>query len=418
MGLYTLGIHLYQGILRLAALRNRKARLMLDGRKQTLSAIRAVRKDGEKWLWLHAASLGEFEQGRPMLERLRSEKPEWKIALTFYSPSGYEIRKNWQGADVVAYLPADTPRAMNSFLDALRPDMAVIVKYEFWRNMLVQLKKRLISTYLISAIFRPDQLFFKPWGGSHANMLRCFTHLYVQDKQSRKLLEKIGVKNVSVAGDTRFDRVTDIKNAAKEIPELESFTQGGARLTMIFGSSWPGDEDVYFPQLRKSAGQIKAVIAPHEFDAARLEAMRTKLTPLRVVLLSEVKEGKASAADADVLIIDCFGLLSSAYRYGHIAYIGGGFGAGIHNINEAAVYGIPVIFGPRYDKFLEAKEIIKEGGGYSVASADEFSALMEGRGRKKGLLDPAVRKAAGEKADAYIRSKLGATDIIYGDIFG
>ena len=414
--MYTLGIRFYELALRVAAARNRKARLMLDGRKLALPLIERVRKPGERWVWVHAASLGEFEQGRPLMERIRAEHPELKIALTFYSPSGYEVRKNYPGADLVAYLPADTPGAMRRFIDALNPELAVIVKYEFWRNMLCELKRRGIRTILISAIFRPDQLFFKPWGGWYRQMLRCFSHLYVQDEGSRKLLASVGIENVTVAGDTRFDRVTDIMKGTREIPALDAFTAGGTRFTLIFGSSWGADEDVYFPWLRSRQGGVKAIIAPHEFDAPRLEKMRSRLSPMRVVLLSEVEANPSAAAGADVLIIDCFGLLSSAYRYGSIAYIGGGFGAGIHNINEAAVYGIPVIFGPRHQKFLEASELIAAGGGFSISSAEEFAALMDGGKRKKGLTEPACRRKAGDAAGAYIRSKLGATDIIYNSL--
>lgn len=385
---------------------------MLQGRKQTMPELRLKRKPGEQWIWIHAASLGEFEQGRPLMERIRREHPEKKIALTFYSPSGYEVRKNFPGADLIAYLPADTPGAMRSFLQALQPQMAIIVKYEFWRNMLRELRKREIPTYLISAIFRPTQLFFKSYGGWYRSMLRCFTRIYVQDQQSRKLLAQIGIKNVEVAGDTRFDRVTDIMRTTHEIPELDSFTAGGTRLTAIFGSSWEADEQVYFPWLISRTGSVKAIIAPHEFTAERLEKMRTQLRPLRTLLLSEVREKGADPSAADVLIIDCFGLLSSAYRYGSFAYIGGGFGTGIHNINEAAVYGIPVVFGPRHEKFLEARELIKAKGGFSIDSRTAFEKLME-----KTLTDPALRSEAGKRAGEYIRSKLGATDKIFGQLF-
>ena len=317
--MYSAGIHLYTLLLRVAATRNRKARLMLGGRKETLSRIRSVRKPGEQWVWVHAASLGEFEQARPLVERIRRERPGLRIALTFYSPSGYEVRKNYPGAHVVAYLPADTPRAMARFLDGLRPAMAIIVKYEFWRNMLRALSRRRIPTYLISAIFRPSQLFFKPYGGWYRDMLHCFTHIFVQDEQSRRLLETIGVKNCTVAGDTRFDRVTDIMQSTREIPGLDAFTSGRTRFTLISGSSWEADEQVYFPYLRSHQGELKAVIAPHEFDKARLEKMQRQLKPLRSLLLSETN-AETDFASADVLIIDCFGLLSSAYpvSYTHL----------------------------------------------------------------------------------------------------
>lgn len=408
--LYTAGIHLYNGLLRVASLRNRKARLMLRGRRETMARVRAARREGERWVWVHAASLGEFEQGRPLMERIAAEHPDVKIALTFYSPSGYEVRKNYAGAHLVAYLPADTPRAMRRFIDALRPELAVMVKYEFWGNCLRELSRREIPVLLISAIFRESQLFFKPWGGWYRSMLHRFCHIFVQDDASRRLLAGIGVTAVTVAGDTRFDRVTDIMRTVRDIPALDALTAGKTRLTMIFGSSWEADEQVYFPWLRAAAGEVKAVIAPHEFDAARLETMRKALAPLRVLLLSEIADKPGSAADADVLIIDCFGLLSSAYAYAYVAYVGGGFGTGIHNINEAAVYGIPVVYGPRHEKFLEARELAEAGGGFSIDGRESFERLMDSR---TGLLNTAVRKKAGAAAGAYIRSKLGATDKIY-----
>lgn len=408
--LYTAGIHLYNGLLRVASLRNRKARLMLRGRRETMARVRAARREGERWVWVHAASLGEFEQGRPLMERIAAEHPEVKIALTFYSPSGYEVRKNYAGAHLVAYLPADTPRAMRRFIDALRPELAVMVKYEFWGNCLRELSRREIPVLLISAIFRESQLFFKPWGGWYRSMLHRFSHIFVQDDASRRLLAGIGVTAVTVAGDTRFDRVIDIMRTVRDIPALDALTAGKTRLTMIFGSSWEADEQVYFPWLRAAAGEVKAVIAPHEFDAARLETMRKALAPLRVLLFSEIADKPGSAADADVLIIDCFGLLSSAYAYASVAYVGGGFGTGIHNINEAAVYGIPVVYGPRHQKFLEARELAEAGGGFSIDGRESFERLMDFR---TGLLNTAVRKKAGVAAGAYIRSKLGATDKIY-----
>lgn len=247
-------------------------------------------------------------------------------------------------------------------------------------------------------------------------MLSAFSQIYVQDEGSRKLLRGIGVKDVTVAGDTRFDRVTDIMRAAREIPALDAFTAGRTKLTMVFGSSWGADEAVYFPWLRRAEGRVKAFIAPHEFDAARLEKMRSQLAPLKVSLLSEVQEKPQLVTASDVLIIDCFGLLSSAYRYGSLAYVGGGFGTGIHNINEAAVYSMPVVFGPNHGKFLEAKELIKAGGGFSVKDREAFEKLMNGTSRKPGLTDPLRRREAGEAAGAYISSKLGATDLILADL--
>ena len=413
--LYTGGIHIYQGVMRIAAVKHPKAKAMLAGRRHTLDTLRRVLKADDRPIWVHAASLGEFEQGRPLMERLRREHPNRKIVLSFYSPSGYNVRKDWAGADAVVYLPADTPRAMRRLLDVMHPGVAVFVKYEFWGNCLHELKKRGVPTYLISAVFRPNQVFFKSYGGWYRELLKCFTHIYVQDRGSEKLLVGAGVdrERITVAGDTRFDRVTDIMRTTHEIGALDRFTRGGTRLTFMAGSSWGADEEVYFPWLKRHAGTLLAVIAPHEFDANRLEQMRRALSPeLKTILLSEADKNPQLLDKADCLIIDCFGILSSAYRYANIAYVGGGFGAGIHNINEAAVYGVPVIFGPRHDKFIEAGELIEAGGGFSVSDKKKFNSLMD-----KQLLQPDSRAKAGKAAEAYIRSKLGATDIIYTDIF-
>lgn len=411
--LYTAGIHAYQGLVRLASTRNAKARDMLAGRKDTLSRLRRVIAPHERPVWVHAASLGEFEQGRPLMERLRREQPGRKIVLSFYSPSGFRVRKDWEGADAVVYLPADTPRAMRAFLDALHPCLAIFVKYEFWGNCLLELQRRGVPAYLISAVFRPDQVFFARHGGWFRSLLGCFSRLYVQDEASRALLDAHGIRNVTVAGDTRFDRVTDIMRSTRDIPALDRLTRGGTRLTFMAGSSWEADEDVYFPWLKAHAGSLLSVIAPHEFDPARLESIRRRLAPeLKTVLYSEAQGNPSLLDSADCLVMDCFGLLSSAYRYASVAYIGGGFGAGIHNINEAAVYGIPVVFGPRHSKFIEARELIEAGGGFCVSGAKEFASLMDRR-----LMAQDARAEAGRAAGDYIASKLGATDLIYDDIF-
>lgn len=410
--LYTGAIHLYQGLLRVASLRHAKAKAMLSGRRGCMARLQECLGADDNPVWVHAASLGEFEQGRPLMERLRREHPDRKIVLSFYSPSGYKVRHDWAGADCVVYLPGDTPRAMRAFLNALNPAVAIFVKYEFWGNCLLELKKRGVPTYLISAVFRPGQAFFKKGGAYFRRLLHCFTRIYVQDENSRRLLESCGIGNVTVAGDTRFDRVTDIMRSTHDIPALERFTRGRTGLTFMSGSSWGADEEVYFPWLKGQAGKLRCVIAPHEFDTARLHDMKRALAPqLHAVLLSEAEQRPELLDTADCLIIDCFGLLSSAYRYADIAYIGGGFGAGIHNINEAAVYGIPVVFGPRHSKFIEAGELIQAGGGFSVTDSKTFAGLMD------SLRPEAARTKAGKAAGAYIRSKLGATGIIYSDIF-
>lgn len=411
--LYNTAIYLYKATARLAAIRSPKVKEMLAGQAVTLRTLSDTRRrvaPGGYDLWIHAASLGEFEQGRPLMERLRREHPEKKILLTFFSPSGYRVRHNYAGADTVAYLPFDTPAAVEAFLDAASPRMAVFVKYEFWGNYLEKLRRRAVPTYIISAIFRPRQRFFRRGGGIFRRMLGNFTHIYVQDERSRRLLESVGVNNVTVAGDTRFDRVTDIRAAAKDVPVVAAFVKD-APFTLIAGSSWQPDEDLYIPWL-KSHPAVKAVIAPHEFDGARLKHLKSRLGD-GARLLSEIKSGADLRGDETAIIVDCFGLLSSLYRYGTAAWVGGGFGAGLHNINEAAVYGIPVVFGPNNSKFKEAADLKTCGGGFEVTDATSAAAVLD-----RFLADSDALSAAGRAAGDYIGANIGATDKIYPDLFG
>lgn len=403
--LYNVSIALYSLGANVAALRSTKAEQMTAGQKETLRTLKDVREkvapDGFD-VWIHAASLGEFEQGRPIIERLRREYPDKKILLTFFSPSGYNVRKNYPNVDAVAYLPFDTPSNVRKFLDAALPKTAIFVKYEFWGNYLEGLKARNIPIYIISAIFRSSQPFFKPWGGLFRKMLRCFNNIYVQDANSRDLLSGIGIENVTVTGDTRFDRVTDILRSAKQIPEIEKFADGS--LVIVAGSTWPPDEDILIPWLN-SHPDVKAIVAPHEFDESRLRALESRIGE-GVMRLSDIQSAKADSSKARVVLVDCFGLLSSLYRYGQIAYVGGGYGAGIHNINEAAVYGIPVVFGPRHHKFKEAADLIALGAAFD--SPDSLDRLYS---------DTDFRKEAGRKAGQYIRDNIGASDLIYNDLF-
>ena len=414
--LYNIGIHAFAAGAKIGALRSPKIARMLKGQNDTLAALRHKRMEVAPEgfdVWFHAASLGEFEQARPIIERLKRNKPQTKILLTFFSPSGYEIRSNYDKVDAVAYLPFDTPGRVKRFLEAAAPKMAVFAKYEFWGNYLSQLHKAGIPTYIISSIFRPKQRFFRPWGGMFRKMLGCYDRLYVQDTTSQQLLAGIGVTNVTVAGDTRCDRVTDILAQARQVPEIETFTTASP-FTVVAGSSWPQDEDIYIPWL-KSHPEVRAIIAPHEFDRARLESLRHRLGTDKTRLLSEIKgEHPSNPLDNRVryVIIDCFGLLSSLYRYGDAAVIGGGFGAGIHNLNEAAVYGIPVLFGPNHRKFKEAHELLRVGGGFTFANAAEFNTEMNTL-----LNDKAAREIAGNAAGKYISDSIGASDIIYNDIF-
>lgn len=416
--IYDTAIALYSLAARCASLRSAKIRKMIRGQHHTPVVLRRRLGTRPGCIWFHASSLGEFEQGRPMIERLRREHPERPILVSFFSPSGFEVRKNFPLVDAVVYLPFDRPGEVRRFLDLARPSMAIFIKYEFWSNYLFELRRRRIPTYIISAIFRPGQRFFRPGGGLFRDTLRCFNHMYVQDERSRLLLGKIGIDNVTVAGDTRFDRVTDVMKSRVEIPGFPGFGRG-FRNILIAGSSWEADEDIYVPWINDHP-DIAFIIAPHEFNETRLEALRNRFTGGLVLLLSEwIREIKANngvippyLADTRGLIIDSFGKLSSLYRYADIAYIGGGFGAGIHNLNEAAVYGMPVIFGPNHSKFKEASDLIDCGGGFEVSSPSTFNATAD-----KLLADPEILRRSGTAAGEYIRRNLGATDLIYADLF-
>lgn len=419
--LYNTAISLYGAAAQLVSLRSRKVRKMLQGQHRTPEMLRRKLAGKPGAVWFHASSLGEFEQGRPMIERLRREHPEVPILLSFFSPSGFEVRKNYPYVDAVVYLPFDTPRRVRKFLDLVRPSIAIFIKYEFWGNYLEELHKRGIPTYLISSIFRPGQRFFRKGGGLFRRMLGCFTHLYVQDERSRRLLRVIDVKNVTVAGDTRFDRVTDVMRSSVEIPGFPGFAPR-TRLKFIAGSSWEADEEIYVPWLNAHS-EIGFIIAPHEFNETRLEALRNRFASKTVLLLSEwihiLKESERGNTPPPAwlsgirgIIVDSFGKLSSLYRFADIAYIGGGFGAGIHNLNEAAVYGIPVVFGPNHEKFKEASDLITCGGGFSVANSSEFGATIDTL-----VNSPEEIRRAGDAAGKYIRDNLGATDRIYSEIF-
>lgn len=376
------------------------------GQWKTNSILRERIDRNAKYIWFHASSLGEFEQGRPMIEKIKAKHPEYKILLTFFSPSGYEVRKSYNGADVVCYLPFDTPFRVKKFLNLANPVMAIFIKYEFWGNYLNELKRRGIPVYIISAIFRKDQLFFQWFGKPYRKMLYCFNHLFVQDDRSKELLAEFGIDNVTVTGDTRYDRVLDVRNQAKELPVIESFVEGklGDRpFVMVAGSSWPQDEAIFIPYFEKHP-EMKLIIAPHEIHEEHLLSIE-KMLKRPSARLSKVKEEQL--ADIDCLIIDCFGMLSSIYRYGKIAYIGGGFGVGIHNTLEAAVYGIPVLFGPNYHKFKEAKDLIAVGGGFSITDELSFSAKMD-----ELMGDEKTRELAGKASDGLVGRNVGATDMV------
>lgn len=406
--IYNIGISAYRFAVRIASLSNKKARNMLRGQSRTIAYLRENIPSGERYIWIHASSLGEFEQGRTLIETIKASHPDRRILLTFFSPSGYEVRKNYDKVDAVCYLPFDLPLNVKHFLDIVNPEMAIFIKYEFWGNYLKALKRRGIPTYIISAIFRPGQIFFKPYGGMFRSMLKCFTTLYVQNEQSRELLHSIGVDNVVVAGDTRFDRVARVRADARRFPEIERFT-ADARQVLVVGSSWEPDEDLYIPYFN-SHNELKLIIAPHEFDKRRLGILMSRLERPAVFYSQLTDEDDPSRFDC--VIIDCFGLLSSLYRYGTMAMIGGGFGAGIHNLNEAAVYGIPVIFGPEHRKFPEAAALIDCGAGFEVRNCEDFNRVAD---TMTG--DDDCRTEAGRAAERFISDNIGATPKIYHDLF-
>ncbi|MCM1108949.1 MAG: hypothetical protein NC388_07850 [Clostridium sp.] len=400
--LYTIALYLYAFGVIVAALFHKKARLMVRGQWNTFRILRRSIRPDEKYVWFHAASLGEFEQGRPLMERLRREHPEYKILLTFFSPSGYEVRKNYEGADVICYLPFDTPGNVHSFLRLAHPCMAFFIKYEFWSNYLHACRRRRIPVYSVSSIFREKQVFFRWYGYAYRRVLDCVSHFFVQNEASRVLLAGRGFTNVTVVGDTRFDRVLDICRQAKELPVVAAFKQQST--VLVAGSSWAPDEDLIIPYFNAHPG-LKLVLAPHVVSEAHLREIEGKLARPSV-RYSQVTE--ANVGEADCLIIDGYGLLSSIYRYGEIAYVGGGFGVGIHNVPEAAVYGVPVIIGPNNKKFREAQHLLQAGGCLEVTDAATYTAVMD-----RLLTDAAYLKQCGTTAGEYISGNAGATDLIF-----
>lgn len=405
MFLYDLGIALYD----LAAYTlfpfSRKPRKMIKGHWVVYDLLRQQREKDAQYIWFHAASLGEFEQGRPMIESIKKNHPEYKILLTFFSPSGYEVRKHYEGADIVCYLPFDKPRNVRKFLDLAKPCMAFFIKYEFWKNFLDELHRRNIPTYSISSIFRKDQIFFKWYGGLYRDVLKDFTCLYVQNDASKRFLAKIGVDKVKIVGDTRFDRVLEIKKQAKQLPLIEAFKKD--KITIVAGSSWQPDEDLFIKYFNEHK-EVKLIIAPHVIDELHLVEIIKKL---KRPYVRYTKANEQNINNADCIIIDCFGLLSSIYRYGELAYIGGGFGVGIHNILEAAVYGIPVVFGPNYEKFKEAKELIANKGAHCIHNYEELNKLFN-----QFLADDKFLKTTGDIAGSYVFNNAGASEKILKDL--
>ncbi len=417
--IYNIVIYFVLWGIAIASLFNEKVRKMWRGEREAFKILKQKVDPNAKYIWFHAASLGEFEQGRPLMERIRKDYPQYKILLTFYSPSGYEVRKNYEGADIICYMPVDTRLNAIRFLRLVRPVMAFFIKYEFWSNFLHILKHRNIPTYSVSSIFREDQVFFKWYGRSYAGVLKCFTRFFVQNEESKRLLEGIGFTAVDVVGDTRFDRVLQIKEAAKQLPICEAFRTGVASSqfadvphhdfkVFVAGSSWPPDENIFIPFFNEHK-DWRLLIAPHVIAEEHLKLILSLIKGKKVVRYTQTTPEEA--AEADVLIIDCFGLLSSMYNYGDVAYIGGGFGVGIHNTLEAAVWNMPVIFGPNNKKFQEAQGLLKSGGGFEINTYEDFSGLMSSL-----MNDEAFLKQAGDKAGAFVAHLAGATDKVLASV--
>ncbi len=405
--LYLLGVAVY-------SLFNDKVRKMWRGEREAFAVLREKVDPEAKYVWFHAASLGEFEQGRPLMEQLRRDHPEYKILLTFFSPSGYEVRKNYEGADIITYLPLDTITNARRFLRLVRPVMAFFIKYEFWYNYLHILKHRNVPVYSVSSIFRPNQVFFRWYGRQYSHVLKCFTHFFVQNEVSKELLGKLNITNVTVSGDTRFDRVLQIKEAAKQLPVVERFVagvkdSGAGPKVFVAGSSWLPDEEIFVKYFNEHR-DWKLIIAPHVIGEDHLQQIEKLLEGRNVIRYTQAEDivGREPSmiSDAEVLIINCFGLLSSIYNYGSVAYVGGGFGVGIHNLLEAAVWDVPVFFGPNNLKFQEAQGL-KKSGGFEITDYESFARQMD-----RFASDPDYLKSEGRKAGHFVKAQSGATQTV------
>ena len=441
--MYNIAIYIYLIGVAIGSLFNKKIKKMWRGEREAVDLLKEKVDPTAKYVWFHAASLGEFEQGRPLIEQLKATHPEYKILLTFFSPSGYEVRKNYEGADIVCYLPLDTIRNARRFLRAVHPVMAFFIKYEFWYNYLHILRHRGVPVYSVSSIFRPGQVFFKWYGRNYAKVLHCITHFFVQNEVSLQLLKGIGIDEATVVGDTRFDRVLQIKEQSKELPIVEAFkgingkgsackeelsedackkelsedackeelSENGSKGCKVFvaGSSWQPDEDIFI-RFFNDHPDWKLIIAPHVIGEDHLAYILDKLQ-MKAVRYTQATE--QSAAEARCLIIDCFGLLSTIYRYGEIAYVGGGFGVGIHNVPEAAVWGVPVLFGPNNKRFQEAQDLLACKGSFEVTDYDSFNTIIS-----RLISDDQFRHQCGEASANYVKRRSGATDIIMKSVTG
>lgn len=404
--LYNIGIRLFAFAALIISPFSGKTKQWIKGNKGWYDSLKEKVLPGEKYTWIHCASLGEFEQGRPLIEAIRSRNPDEKILLTFFSPSGYEVRKNYQQADIICYLPPDTPGNAKLFTGLVNPAKVIFIKYEFWHNYIKVLNDRDIPVYLVSGIFRKDQHFFRWYGGFFRKILKRFRWFYLQDEASAALLQGIGLENVTVAGDTRFDRVVQIASAAKDIPVLEQF-RGNEKL-FLAGSSWGPDEEIIAAYINKYPDRMKWVFAPHEITPSNISRLESLLR------VSTVRFSKYTAGDASarVLIIDNIGMLSSAYRYAGISAVGGGFGKGIHNVLEPACWGIPVLFGPNHNKFREAVGLKESGGAFSFNDYKSFEAALNAL-----LDDDDFREKCAATAGTFVSENAGATELVLSGIY-
>lgn len=400
--LYNILINIAWLVLKVVALFNAKIKLFVQGRKLTFPTLEDRFDSEDRTIWMHVASLGEFEQGLPILERLRSKYPEHKLVLSFFSPSGYEVKKNTSIADVVVYLPMDSNSKVQHFLDLVDPELAIFVKYEVWPNYLYHLKKRNIPTILVSAIFSGRQIYFKPYGGFMRKSLGKFDHYFVQDKNSKKLLESIRFTNISISGDTRLDRVSEILERNNQLEFMDRFKNN--QFCLVAGSTWPEDEEILINYINNTKEKVKFVIAPHEIKPAHIEKITSALQK-RTVLYSTIDN--QNLKEFDVLVVDTIGLLTKIYSYANIAYVGGGFATGLHNTMEPAVFGIPIIIGPQFEGFKEAEDLVNEGGILPISSKDSFDNLVGDL-----LNNPVSIKNIGAINSNYINSNRGAADLI------
>lgn len=398
--LYSIGIHLYNAAIHLAALFNYKARLWVQGRNHIFDFLQEQCKDKKRIIWFHCASLGEFEQGKPLMQKFRAEQPESTILVTFFSPSGYEIKKNDKVADIICYLPADTPRNAKKFIDIVKPEKAIFVKYEFWFNYIHQLDIHKIDFYYISAIFRPSQYFFKPWGRWFAKQLKKCSFFFVQNEISKRLLNGVGIDQVKITGDTRFDRVYDIAQQSYTLDFVEKFASANEKL-LVAGSTWPPDEQLLKNAFEQMPSHYKMIIAPHETDAKRIAQIKELFSSFPTVCYTEMED--KNLADYRILIIDTIGILSKIYKYSHISYIGGAFETGLHNTLEAAVFGVPLFFGPHYEKFDEAVRLVQLQGAFSITNAQQLVAKCQNYAQSEEAYHTTC-----EICTKFIRSNLGS----------